>query len=342
MNNYAKRTNIKIEMQTENTVIINVEINSQKYESRYDIDFLNYKIRSLNHFKNSSLFYTCLIDNIKEKKLKIENQYEKTVNTIWKIDPKNPKKQDSLTLVLYQIDFYKLSLFFFSNLNKANEIIDYISKQEANPPKDLSKKENPFEMIYQNSFLIKKIICLDNIINEDIINDNDFINNKLKIDKKADEYGKILIFIDQENLIEIIMEIIDNYYDEDFFIIIINNNNNNKSNSEDFKLTLEIEINKLTDIQKSHFDINNIYFFNSTEKEKIYISLLKIYNYFNQLGDEFFRELLENPTIKINGLKEEFNYLLNTHYFNILLWGETGAGKSSFINAFIGEKKTYT
>jgi len=341
-NDYNNKANIKIEMQTANTVLINVEINSKKYESKYDKDFLNYKLRSSSHFTNLSSFYTCLIDNIKEKKLEIKNPYEMTVNTIWKIDPKGSKnQQDSLTLVLYQIDFYKLSLFFFSNLNKANEIIDYISTQETNSPKVLSKKDNPFEMIYQNSFLIKKIICLDNIKNKAFI-DDDFINNKLKIDKKADEYGKILIFIDQENLIEIIMEIIDNYYDEDFFVIIINTNNNNKSNSEDFKLTLEFEINKLTDTQKAHFDINNIYFFDTLEKEKIYISLLKIYNYFNQLGDEFFRELLENPKNKINGLKEEFNYLFNTHYFNILLWGETGAGKSTFINAFIGEKKTYT
>ena len=69
--------------------------------------------------------------------------------------------------------------------------------------------------------------------------------------------------------------------------------------------------------------------------------MLKIYNYFNQYGDGFFRELLYSD-IKIKGFENEFKYLSNIHYFNILLAGFTGSGKSTFINTIIGEKKAFT
>ena len=46
--------------------------------------------------------------------------------------------------------------------------------------------------------------------------------------------------------------------------------------------------------------------------------------------------------INIEGIKEEFNHLFHTHYFNILLCGRTGTGKSTFINKIMGEKKSFT
>ena len=105
-------------------------------------------------------------------------------------------------------------------------------------------------------------------------------------------------------------------------------------------LELKYKINKFDEIKKWYFDINNIFIINNNEYEKIYISLLKIYNYFNQLGDGFYRNILDYQNTQIKGV-EEFNYLYNTHNFNILLWGENGSGKSTFINIIMGEKKNH-
>ena len=46
--------------------------------------------------------------------------------------------------------------------------------------------------------------------------------------------------------------------------------------------------------------------------------------------------------LQIEGLTEEFKHLTHTHYFNILVSGRTGTGKSTFINKFMGEKKSFT
>ena len=46
-------------------------------------------------------------------------------------------------------------------------------------------------------------------------------------------------------------------------------------------LELKYKINKFDEIKKCYFDINNIFIINNNEYEKIYIYLLKIYNYFN-------------------------------------------------------------
>ena len=38
---------------------------------------------------------------------------------------------------------------------------------------------------------------------------------------------------------------------------------------------------------------------------------------------------------------KDYEYLNNTHYFNIMLCGSTGVGKSTFINTFLEEKKAF-
>ncbi len=91
-----------------------------------------------------------------------------------------------------------------------------------------------------------------------------------------------------------------------------------------------------------YFDMNNIFIYKKNEEsfKKAIIPILKVYRYFNQLGDSFFKQLPELIDIDSNG--KDIRHLFLTHYFNILLCGRTGTGKSTFINAMMGEKKAYT
>ena len=347
-----KQTKLNIE------IIIKDGNNNVEYSSEYRLDFLKAKFEKNFDFNELTIFYNCLKDNIIERKLIIEPPYEKVINTIWKIYPKN-NSEKSFTLISYKVINKKLSLLFFSSMENSKDILKKINIPE---PKSQSfqliinnSKHNPIviksnyfcEYKYEDNFLI------DNII---FFNDMKTINDKLsffaeKTKELKKEFRKILIFFYEKNLVNNIIKLIikEELYCEQIFIIIINRGEeNNKKNSEfpntsdELKLELKYKINKFNDIQKCYFDINNIFIINNNEYEKIYISLLKIYNYFNQLGDGFYLKVLDNQDFQKEMIKNEFSYLYNTHNFNILLWGETGSGKSTFINAIMGEKKAYT
>ena len=97
---------------------------------------------------------------------------------------------------------------------------------------------------------------------------------------------------------------------------------------------------KIKNFIKTYFDINNIFIYNDSIKgyKKITNAILKIYCYINQLGYRFLKQIsLTNKALKLKKeIKRNF-----THYFNILLCGIPGSGKSTFINILFGEKKAY-
>ena len=152
---------------------------------------------------------------------------------------------------------------------------------------------------------------------------------------KKKEYRNVLVFFDEPNLEDIIIEVSKKWYKEQIFIIIIYSKIINE-----LELELQYRIEKFTERQKAFFDMKNIYILSQYNYDKIYIPLLKIYNYFNQLGDGYYKEV-SDLNYEIKGFEEEFQYIKNTHNFNILLGGLTGSGKSTFINTIMGEKKAF-
>ena len=134
------------------------------------------------------------------------------------------------------------------------------------------------------------------------------------------------------------MKVINKYYKNQIFIVIFTNKDLNN-----LRLDITEKINKLTETKRSYFDMNNIFIYKNENNghKKILMTILKIFAYFNQLGDWFFMNLFENG-LSIDGLDEEVKHLFYTHYFNILLCGRTGTGKSTFINKIMGEKKSFT
>ena len=190
------------------------------------------------------------------------------------------------------------------------------------------------EYIY-NDRLIKNMILLpiENKTKEEIISNFSEILNL-----KKEDSGKILLFFQDEGLPEIIKEIFNKFYKEPIFVVIYTS-----KDVKQIRKLINIQINKLSKLKKPFVDIDNFFIFeNKTENyKKIMLPILKVFNYYNQLGDGFFTDI-SNMNLKIEGLKDEFKHLFHSHYFNILLCGRTGTGKSTFINKIMGEKKAFT
>ena len=108
---------------------------------------------------------------------------------------------------------------------------------------------------------------------------------------KNNDAGNLFIFFEDENLISLIKKIINKLYNKPIFFAIFT--------KEDIKITrqkINIQINKLNDLKKAYVDIDNFYMYeNKSENyKKIILSILKVYSYYNQLGDGFFQRYNRN------------------------------------------------
>ena len=327
----VEKTQIKITIQQINKDNTKTTL---PFISMYSLAYLNERLGKINQFNKIKHFRECLIDNISKKTLIIRPPYKYAIATIWKIFPKDPKKNNTFTLMSSSNYDKGLSLIFFGENEDSKNITKAIEStlQKSQPMENIEKLF--VENIY-NDRLINSIISLpiENKDDKTLVNDLSEIINKRKSDS-----GKIFIFFDQKSLPQTIKKIFDKLYKEPIFVVIFTKEDANK-----MKKSINIQLNKLSSQKKPFVDIDNFFIFQNTKEnhKKILLPILKVYSYYNQLGDGFFKDITD-MNLKIEGLDEEFKYLSNTHYFNILLCGRTGTGKSTFINKVMGEKKSFT
>ena len=331
---------IKIVLEEDDMLSIYIkggEIN-EIFSSSYILENLNEKFEKIISCKEISDFKKILEKNINKKTLILKPPYKSIINSIWKIFPGDSSKKQTFTLISQKSFNKNISLFFYENFTKSEIFVKESEKQLLIKQKEIIKFVSYTKRTYENNLFIDNMFFL--IGKED--NEEKKINNYINIieeKEKEYEFRSLLIFFDDNNnILDSIMKIINKCYRHQIFVLILTSNDKNKLYYE-----IANKINKLTESKRSYFDMNNIFIYNNSQLEisKSIISIIKVYTYFNQLGTGFYTKL-ENLDLKIDDLKEEISNSFHTHYFNILLCGRTGAGKSTFINKFLGEKKSFT
>ena len=310
---------------------------NQLFTSNYYLDDLNQKFGKLIQFKKIDDFKNILIDNINKKSLVIKPPYKNVINSIWKTFPKDTNKNEKFTLISSKSINQNVSLMFFSNYSKSEEIVKNIANIFQIKIKENKDEKTYTKLYFEDNWILDNMYFLKGKFDDE----EEKINQYLKVfenNKSNLEYRTLFVFFDEDDMIDSLMKVINKCYKDQIFILIYT-----KNNIKNLRYDIELKINKLSETKRSYIDINNIYIYEDIRNEhsKSAISILKVYSYFNQLGDGFFKQLPELG-LKIEGLEEELKHLFYTHYFNILLCGRTGTGKSTFINKIMGEKKSFT
>ena len=316
--------------------------NNDIYSSSYYLNNLNEKFLNVTKFKAIKDFKLCLFENIKGKHLILNSPYKNVINSIWKVFPTEKGKEQTFTLISSKSANKKISIYSFSDYNKIKNVIEELKKQitiEINKT-SLQSKDKKIETIkFENNWILDYIYCLKGNYTDKKEKEKDFKQLLEESNKIDSGYRKLLVFFDDDNnILNFMVQLVKKYYQSQIFILFFTS-----KSIDDFRLEVNSKLYTLKETYLSYFNTNNIFIYENSiigYKRSIF-PLMKVYCYFNQLGDGFYKQLLAKNS-KIEGLEEEVKHLFLTHYFNILLYGRSGVGKSTFINQLMGEKKSFT
>ena len=316
--------------------------NNDIYSSNYYLNNLNEKFLNVIKFKTIKDFKLCLLENLKRKLVILEPPYKNVINSKWKVFPTEKSKEQTFTLISSKSSNKKISIYSFSDYNKIKNVLEELTKQLSVGVNKtgLQSKDSKVDIItLENNWLLDYIYCLKGNYTDNKEKENDFMK-LIESNNNVDfGYRKLLIFFeDDNNILNYMVKLAKKFYQNQIFMLFFTS-----KNVDTFRLEINSKLYKFKETYLSYFNTNNI-FINENSiigYKKSIFPLLKVYCYFNQLGDGFYKQLLTKKT-KIEGLEEEVKHLFLTHYFNILLYGRTGVGKSTFINQIMGEKRSFT
>ena len=337
-----KKYQIIFEVTNDNVLILTIIDlkDGDLFISNYFLNNLNDKFGNTIKLKTLKDFESCCIENINKKLLILKPPYRNIINSVWKVFPNNKSNSQTFTLISMKSYNKKISVYNYYNYPKIKDIVEQIQKQlliEIQKSSLMIEDENMDLLSFKDNWILDKIYCLKGNYSKMEDKENDFIK-LLKSEQTDSGFRKLLIFFDEENILNFMIKLVKQFYANQFFILFFT-----KKNVEEFRTEINSKLSRLNEIFLSYFDTNNIFIYQDSKLgyEESIISLVKVYTYFNQLGDGFYKQLAAK-NYKIKGLDNILKPFFLTHYFNILLYGRTGTGKSSFINKFMGEKKSFT
>jgi len=306
--------------------------------SKYELDDLNTKFMGIIHFKSIYEFQKLLIENLKNKKVILKAPYKNSITSTWKLFPKDEAKKNTFILLSSLDENGNITLMLYSNYQESEKAIKEIEKQ-AQAEKKGEDDELIYKKIIYDNWLIDDIYYLKEQYKDEVKKMKDFtkLYEKKKSERQKNDTNRILlIFFDSEKLVDIIFDNIDTFLMDQIFILIFSDDIAN------LKSKINKRFEEFSEDDLAYFDMDNIFILNKSNEgyKKILMPILKVFRYFNQLGDSFFKQLPD--LINMENYQGEVEHLFHTHYFNILLSGMTGTGKSTFINRIMGEKKSFT
>ena len=254
--------------------------NNDIYSSNYYLNNLNEKFLNVINFKTIKDFRVCLLENIKRKTLILKPPYKNVINSIWKVFPSDKTKEQTFTLISSKSSNKKISIYSFSDFSKVKNIAEELKKQLSVEivKNNVQSKNNKTDLItFEENWLLDYIYCLKGNYSDQKEKENDFIT-VLDSNKQDSGYRKLLIFFDEDNILNFIIKIVKKFYQEQIFILIFTNRDINN-----FRLEINLKLTKLKDTHLSYFNTNNIFINELSNKgfKKSIFPLMKVYCYFN-------------------------------------------------------------
>ena len=114
-----------------------------------------------------------------------------------------------------------ISLIFYSNYTKSEEVVKEIERQlEINQKSKI--EDNFYSKITYDSYFIQNMYFLLNKYSNEEKKLKDFMKI-IELNQTIIEFRTLLIFIDEDNLIDSLMKVINKYYKNQIFIVIFTN-----------------------------------------------------------------------------------------------------------------------
>ncbi len=195
------------------------------------------------------------MDNISKKSLVIKAPYKNVINSIWKTFPKDEKKKEKFTLISSKSINENVSLIFFANYSKSEEIVKNITNQFQVKIKQNQDEKTYSKLFFEDNWILDHMYFLKGKFDDEEQKIDQllqvFENNKANL-----EYRTLFVFFDEDNMIESLMKVINKCYKDQIFVLIYT-----KNNIKNLRFEIELKVKKMKEKQKEVILTSIIYLY---------------------------------------------------------------------------------